>query len=90
MTPDQERRLWPSVKRNDDDVARKRLLEGSLHLVIPVARRYEGRGILLIDLIQEGNIGLVRAIELFDASEDADFSSFAGRQIEAAIAKAID
>jgi DNA-directed RNA polymerase sigma subunit (sigma70/sigma32) len=89
LAPQEERRLWPSVKRNDDDLARKRLLEGSLHLVTPIARRYEGRGTLLIDLIQRGNIGLVRAVELFDPSEGGAFSSFAGRHIQAAIVKAI-
>jgi DNA-directed RNA polymerase sigma subunit (sigma70/sigma32) len=90
-TAQEESALWEAIKRGDDaDAAKKRLLEAKLHMVIPIARQYERPGLRLVDLVQEGNLGLVRAVELFDPSEGRDFSPFASRRIEDAIASAID
>ena len=90
LTAQEESALWKAIKRGDgSDAAKKRLIEANLHMVIPISAKYEGRGLLLVDLVQEGSIGLVRAVELFDPSEGLDFSPFASRQIEDAIASAI-
>jgi DNA-directed RNA polymerase sigma subunit (sigma70/sigma32) len=71
--------------RSGDDEAKQRLTEGSLRLVVSIAELYADRGIALIDLIQEGNVGLVRAVEEFDARRDGSFSSYASRRIREAI-----
>ncbi|MFL6042573.1 MAG: sigma factor [Gaiellales bacterium] len=83
--------LWQAARSSDGaDAAKKRVIEASLRLVIPIAKRYEGRGLTFVDLVQEGNIGLTRAVDLFDPSEGRDFTPFATQQIDAAIASAID
>lgn len=87
-TAREEHDLWKAAKEGAAD-AKKRLIETNLHLVLPIAARYEGRGVPLADLIEEGNIGLVRAIELFEPSADGDFPVFATGQIEHAITSAM-
>ena len=77
------------ASRAGDGDARKKLIEASLRLVVPIARRYEGRGIPLLDLLQEGNVGLVRAVESFDPDEARPFSEVAKQKIEEAIAAAV-
>lgn len=71
-----------------DQTAYKRLIEANLRLVIPVAHRYEGRGVPLDDLVNAGNEGLVRAVRQFDPSEGRAFSAVAETLIEEAIAAA--
>jgi RNA polymerase primary sigma factor len=86
LTSQEEGELWEALKHGDDaGIAHKRLMEAHLRLVLPVAVRYEGRGIPFADLVQEGNIGLLRAVEVFDPSAGGAFSSFASRRIEDAI-----
>jgi len=86
LTPDEERLLWQAIERETgDDAAKRRLIEASLKLVIPIARRYEGRGLAFVDLAEEGNLGLIRAVALFDPSADEDFATFANQKIEDAI-----
>jgi DNA-directed RNA polymerase sigma subunit (sigma70/sigma32) len=86
LTSQEEGELWEALKHGDDaGVAHKRLMEANLRSVLPIAVRYEGRGVPLADLVQEGNIGLQRAVEAFDPSEGGDFSSSASRRIEDAI-----
>lgn len=87
-TAREEHDLLEAVKEGSAG-AKRRLIEANLHLVLPIAARHEGRGAPLADLIEEGNIGLVRAIELFEPSADGDFSVFAARQIEHAITRTI-
>jgi len=65
------------------------LSEASLRLVIPIARRYEGRGVPLPDLLQEGNLGVVRAVEKFDPGANRRFSEVAKEYIEGAISAAV-
>jgi DNA-directed RNA polymerase sigma subunit (sigma70/sigma32) len=87
LDPDEERTL-AVASRGGDQVARKKLIEASLRLVIPIARQYEGRGVTLPDLLQEGNLGVVRAAEKFDPEADRAFTVVAQTWIEDAIAGA--
>lgn len=90
MTAPQELALWRAIEDGDEaGSARKQLLEANLRLVVPIARRYEGRGVSFLDLVQAGNIGLVRAVERFDPSAGGAFTSLACGLIEDAIADAI-
>jgi len=90
LTSQEEGELWEAFKGGDDTGdAYKRLMEANLRLILPIAVRYEGRGLPLGDLVQEGNLGLVRAVETFDPSGGGDFAPFADRRIEDAIANAV-
>lgn len=76
LTPEEEQELARLVAQGDD-AARKRMIESNLRLVVKVAKRYMGQGLPLLDLIEEGNIGLIKAVERFKLEKKCRFSTYA-------------
>ena len=88
LSADEEIELAKRMEQGDQE-ARKRLAEANLRLVVSIAKRYVGRGMLFLDLIQEGNLGLIKAVEKFDYSKGYKFSTYATWWIRQAITRAI-
>ncbi len=89
LTADEEKSLTRSFQQDGDLDARERMITANLRLVVNIAKRYSGLGLPLMDLIEEGNIGLMKAVERFDPDRNCRFSTYATCWIKHAICRAL-
>lgn len=85
----EEKQLGKLIKENKDEIAKRKLIQANLRLVVSIAKKYVGQGVLFMDLVQEGSIGLIKAAEKFDYSKNFKFSTYATWWIKQSIIRAI-
>lgn len=89
LTPDEEKQLCWKIIHENCPHARERMIRANLRLVVNIGKRYANRGLALADLIEEGNLGLMRAVEAFDPDQGARFSTYASWWIKQSIKRAL-
>ena len=89
LSHDEEMEIAKKIQENDDEIAKNKLVRANLRLVVSIAKKYIGRGLTFLDLIQEGNVGLIKAAEKFDYSKGYKFSTYATWWIQQAITRGI-
>lgn len=89
LKSDDEKELGRLIKEQNSDVAKRKIIQANLRLVVSIAKKYVGQGVLFMDLVQEGSIGLIKAAEKFDYSKNFKFSTYATWWIKQSIIRAI-
>lgn len=89
LTRNEEYNLGKQIKQNNSDIAKRKLVQANLRLVVSIAKKYIGQGISFMDLVQEGSVGLIKAAEKFDYSKNFRFSTYATWWIKQSIIRAI-
>jgi RNA polymerase primary sigma factor len=89
LKPEEEKALGKEIKEENCQIAKRKLIQANLRLVISIAKRYVGQGVLFMDLVQEGSIGLIKATEKFDYTKNFKFSTYATWWIKQSIIRAI-
>ncbi|MFH1616228.1 MAG: RNA polymerase sigma factor RpoD/SigA [Planctomycetota bacterium] len=89
LTGEQERQLARAIIQDNDPIAREHMIKSNLRLVVTIAKRYGDRGMSLADLIEEGNLGLMKAVDCFDPDQGVKFSTYAAWWIKQGIKRAL-